>query len=232
MWSVDSWILEVGPLFSYFPAHASLGLESTLRDWVLLDGSWKVDLLCIWLLDDVIKCIRVCLFLWFVVKQRLLNNLECVKRGIGQNIVCSLCGHDTEDIMHVLRDCLMARKAWKLVIFLKMQSKFFFNPFKIGFPLNVCCHFTCSSLFGLIAWRIWKNMNLFIFQNINWMAYEIVKVSLNWAQQFKPFLNEAKPNSPNSKTHSYYKGNWVYLFSDGAMARASGNASMGGVVRD
>ncbi|KAH1074538.1 hypothetical protein J1N35_026866, partial [Gossypium stocksii] len=50
-----SWVLKVGPLFSYVPAHASLDLESTLRDWVLLNGSWNVDLLHIWLPDDVIK---------------------------------------------------------------------------------------------------------------------------------------------------------------------------------
>ncbi|MBA0736709.1 hypothetical protein Gogos_010223 [Gossypium gossypioides] len=31
--------------------------KSTLRDWVLLDGSWNIDLLRIWLPDDVIECI-------------------------------------------------------------------------------------------------------------------------------------------------------------------------------
>ncbi|MBA0656676.1 hypothetical protein Goklo_009014 [Gossypium klotzschianum] len=51
----DFWVPEVGPLFSYVPAHASLDLESTLRDWVLLDGFWNVYLLHIWLPDDVIK---------------------------------------------------------------------------------------------------------------------------------------------------------------------------------
>ncbi|MBA0689292.1 hypothetical protein Goari_007027 [Gossypium aridum] len=34
----DFWVPEVGPLFSYVPAHSSLDLESTLRDWALLDG--------------------------------------------------------------------------------------------------------------------------------------------------------------------------------------------------
>ncbi|KAH1113814.1 hypothetical protein J1N35_007192 [Gossypium stocksii] len=53
----DSWVLDIGPIFSYVLAYASLDLESTLRDWVLLDGSWNVDLLHIWLLDNMIKCI-------------------------------------------------------------------------------------------------------------------------------------------------------------------------------
>ncbi|KAH1129774.1 hypothetical protein J1N35_001152, partial [Gossypium stocksii] len=53
-----------------------------------------------------------------------------------------------------------------------------------------------------------------------------------WDQQFKPFLNGVKPNSPNSEIHSHYEDNWVYLFSNGAVARASRNASVGGVVCD
>ncbi|MBA0798019.1 hypothetical protein Gohar_008656 [Gossypium harknessii] len=42
-----------------------------------------------------------------------------------------------------------------------------------------------SCLFGLIAWRIWKNRNLFIFQGITWTAHEIVKDSFSWAQQYE-----------------------------------------------
>ncbi|MFQ6641857.1 hypothetical protein Gotur_017085, partial [Gossypium turneri] len=40
------------------------------------------------------------------------------------------------------------------------------------------------------------------------------------------------PNPLNSLFHSHYEGNWVHLFSDGAVARDFRNASVGGVVRD
>lgn len=70
------------------------------------------------------------------------------------------------------------------------------------------------------------------FQNITWTAYEIVKVSLSWAQQFEPFLNGSKTNPPNSVIHSQYEDNWVHLFSDGVMARVFKNAFAGGVVCD
>ncbi|MBA0843598.1 hypothetical protein Goarm_000770, partial [Gossypium armourianum] len=41
-----------------------------------------------------------------------------------------------------------------------------------------------------------------------------------------------KPNSPNLEIHYHCEDNWVYLFSDGVVARASENAFAGGVVRD
>ncbi|KAH1074553.1 hypothetical protein J1N35_026881 [Gossypium stocksii] len=50
---------------------------------------------------------------------------------------------------------------------------------------------TWSCLFGLIAWRIWKNKNLFIFQNIFWDAMEVVKVSSCWARQYKAHLGDS-----------------------------------------
>lgn len=35
----DSWVLGLGPLLSYVPAHARLDLDCTLCDWVLTDRS-------------------------------------------------------------------------------------------------------------------------------------------------------------------------------------------------
>ncbi|KAA3479142.1 LINE-1 reverse transcriptase isogeny [Gossypium australe] len=35
----DNWIPKVGPLLSYVPAHSRLNLDSTLKDWVLQEGS-------------------------------------------------------------------------------------------------------------------------------------------------------------------------------------------------
>ncbi|KAA3466349.1 reverse transcriptase [Gossypium australe] len=65
MWSVgdgsticgwkDNWIPDAGPLLSYVSAYERLNLDSTLKDWVLPDGSWNIDMLHIWLLDVMIK---------------------------------------------------------------------------------------------------------------------------------------------------------------------------------
>lgn len=122
---------------------------------------------------------------------------------------------------------------------LEKQNRFFSDPFQIWLSANLCCHLklqgiraTWSCLFGIIAWRIWKNINLFIFQNISWTTYEIVKALLCWAQQPKPFINNSKSTTHTSIIQTHFEGNWVYLFTDGAVARVTRYASTEGVVRD
>ncbi|KAK5831225.1 hypothetical protein PVK06_015020 [Gossypium arboreum] len=125
-----------------------------------------------------------------------------------------------------------------LVVPTEKHSRFFSNSFQILFSTNLCCHdklqdkgITWLCLFGIITWRLWKNRNLFIFQNINWTAYEIIKTSLSWAQHFEPFLIGVQSIASNSKIRHHLVDNWVHLLSDGVVARDTGNASAGGVVR-
>ncbi|MBA0570855.1 hypothetical protein Golob_004461, partial [Gossypium lobatum] len=65
-------------------------------------------------------------FIWLVFKQRLLTNSERVRRGIGQEESCHLCGYNTEDALHVLKDCPFANDIWNQVI-PSNQHKWFFN---------------------------------------------------------------------------------------------------------
>lgn len=113
------------------------------------------------------------------------------------------------------------------------------KKYKVWLFINLCFHFKMqdwgviwSCLFGLIAWRIWKNMNLFIFQNVNWSTYEIVKASLSWTQQFEPHLSGYKVNFLIPVIHSHSEGNWIHFFFYGAMTRDFNNAFAGEVVHN
>ncbi|KAK5776256.1 hypothetical protein PVK06_044215 [Gossypium arboreum] len=146
----------------------------------------------------------------------------------------AICGHDTKDIIHVLRDCSKAKEVWKLVVPSEKQARFFSDLFQIWFSTKLCCHLkmqdkeiTWSCLFGLIAWRIWKNRNLFIFQNINWTAHDVLKSSLGWAQHYEFFSIGTKNRSTFSEIHHYISDEWVHLFTDRIVARASGNDHSG-----
>ncbi|MBA0599498.1 hypothetical protein Gorai_005715, partial [Gossypium raimondii] len=44
------------------------------------------------------------------------HNLERVRRGIGQDASCPVCGHVVEDTLHVLRDCLAVNEVWEQVV--------------------------------------------------------------------------------------------------------------------
>ncbi|MBA0813249.1 hypothetical protein Gohar_027118, partial [Gossypium harknessii] len=47
-------------------------------------------------------------------------------RGIGQEESCHLCGYNTEDALHVLRDCPFVNDIWNQVI-PSNQHRWFFN---------------------------------------------------------------------------------------------------------
>lgn len=70
----------------------------TKRTWSAQGNKWKE----VWKYQGPH---RVRFFLWLVCKQRLLTNLEKARRGIGQDISCQICYHNTKDILHVLREC-------------------------------------------------------------------------------------------------------------------------------
>ncbi|KAA3453419.1 reverse transcriptase [Gossypium australe] len=291
----DNWIPKLGPLLSYVPAHSRLNMDSTPKDWVLQEGCWNIDMLKIWLPDDIIKRIlsippphptegedriiwactesgsftirsayrslkentwrpkddnwniiwkyqgpqRVRIFLWLVASQRVLTNSERFRRGFGQSSACSRCGHNLEDIMHALRDCPTAKKAWMLVVPLEKQSRFFSDSMQNWLSFNLSCHIklqdkgiTWSCLFGILAWRLWKNKNLFIFQNIDWTPLELIKSSLSWAQNFEAFITRSKLNDTPPGHLQHCSDNWVFLYSDGVVAKDSKNGATDGVVRD
>lgn len=66
------------------------------------------------------------------------------------------------------------------------KNRIFSTPFQPWLSTNIGSHSflqdhatSWSSLFGIILWRIWKNKNLFIFQNISLTVNEILKVSFS-----------------------------------------------------
>ncbi|MBA0688536.1 hypothetical protein Goari_006313 [Gossypium aridum] len=99
---------------------------------------------------ELLRQRRVHFFFWTVLKQRLLTNAERAKRGLAEDPSCLICGHASEDILHVTRNCTLAKEV---------------NP-----------NPTAGKLFGLLAWRLWKN-HLFIFQGKSWSSEEKIKTS-------------------------------------------------------
>ncbi|XP_052876282.1 (+)-neomenthol dehydrogenase-like [Gossypium arboreum] len=57
-----------------------------------------------------------CSTLWRVVSKKLLTTTEHVKRGIGYDSSCDICGNHSKDILHVTRDCLVAKEIWMLAL--------------------------------------------------------------------------------------------------------------------
>ncbi|MBA0748070.1 hypothetical protein Gogos_004925 [Gossypium gossypioides] len=53
---------------------------------------------------------RVRFFFWTVLKKRLLTNAERVRRGLEVDPSYPIYGHDSEDILHIIRDCTTTKE--------------------------------------------------------------------------------------------------------------------------
>ncbi|MBA0687002.1 hypothetical protein Goari_014565 [Gossypium aridum] len=105
------------------------------------EGLWNLDLLKVWLPDDIIIRIvsipspyafarpdridwfksgsgpqRIQMFIWLALKQRLLTQVERVIRGIWEEECCTVYKLASEDVIHVIRDCSMAKGVWSQII--------------------------------------------------------------------------------------------------------------------
>ncbi|KAL1148082.1 hypothetical protein V6Z11_A10G100800 [Gossypium hirsutum] len=83
-------------------------------------------------------------------------------RGLVVDSSCPFYGHAPEDILQILRGYTSIKDTTKI-----HEGR---------------ANWSC--LFGILAWRLWKNRNLFIFQGRSCSPEEIVKVSSSWAKQF------------------------------------------------
>ncbi|KAH1107996.1 hypothetical protein J1N35_011764 [Gossypium stocksii] len=207
------------------------------------DGSWNLEMFRIRLLEDIIcRIISIPPPHPNAGTDRIIwarSASERTRWGIGHSNACTVCGHDFEYLLHVLRDCLAAKEVWMLMVPDQLKQRFFSVSFQDWLFLNLFFHervqdreTTWSSLFGLIAWRIWKNRNLFIFQNISWDAMEVVKISSCWARQYETYLGGPTSNTPRANPTNNPDDTWVLLSSDGAVIRDSGFAASDGVIQD
>ncbi|MBA0753848.1 hypothetical protein Gogos_020276, partial [Gossypium gossypioides] len=97
-------------------------------------------------------------------------------------LTCGVYCHVFEDILHVLRNCTTARSIWDCLIPTKWHTRFYVNSLQDWLVLNLqnqqkwhLGDVEWQNLFGVIAWRLWKNCSLFIFQDASWKANDIIK---------------------------------------------------------
>ncbi|KAE8692595.1 hypothetical protein F3Y22_tig00110831pilonHSYRG00109 [Hibiscus syriacus] len=55
-------------------------------------------------------------FHWLVIRNRMMTNMECHRRGLTSAATCPIYGKEDESIPHVLRDCTQARLVWETLL--------------------------------------------------------------------------------------------------------------------
>ncbi|MBA0686721.1 hypothetical protein Goari_014309, partial [Gossypium aridum] len=148
--------------------------------------------------------------------------VELARKGIEHDSVCGVCGQDSEDVLYATRDCSVARNVWDHLIPTEWCSRFYARNIQEWLVLNLQNqHNWClggvdwQCLFGIIAWRLWKNRNIFIFQGTSWTNSEIINVANSWAKQYF--------SSKGSKANDSQ---------DGSVFEKAGFAAVGGIVHD
>ncbi|MBA0714595.1 hypothetical protein Golax_013559, partial [Gossypium laxum] len=98
----DSWIPSMGPLIQFILANVNINSNCLFNDLITEEGTWNLNLL------------------QTILKQRLLTNAKRVRRGLVVDPYCPICGHELEDVMHVIRDCTTAKEGTCLVFDAKL----------------------------------------------------------------------------------------------------------------
>ncbi|KAH1082339.1 hypothetical protein J1N35_022100 [Gossypium stocksii] len=56
------------------------------------------------------------MFIWLVLKHRLLTQVERLKRSLTNDDDYMICKAILEDTIHAIRDCKAAKEAWSLIV--------------------------------------------------------------------------------------------------------------------
>ncbi|CAN1781229.1 Putative ribonuclease H protein At1g65750 [Linum perenne] len=118
-------------------------------------------------------------FMWLTAQEKLMNNMERLRRHMSDRSECAACGGGGEDINHIFRGCNVARSIWSLILpevvsvpqlELDFQSWWFAN---IGNPI-------INPLFGIVAWLIWKRRNKLVFDGVAWSTEDVRNQAKFW----------------------------------------------------
>ncbi|KAE8672269.1 hypothetical protein F3Y22_tig00111847pilonHSYRG00016 [Hibiscus syriacus] len=115
--------------------HSNLRLESSGKctiktaypelhraQWNEEDDTWDLA----WSFDSPQ---RVRNFIWVILRNLLLTNVERPRWGIVAFIGCPICRANEETIPHIIRDCTNARNVWSQIIWTQYREFLFPNSF-------------------------------------------------------------------------------------------------------
>lgn len=68
---------------------------------------------------------RVRVFMWKVLHGRIITNSLHARRGIIDDASCKACGVVEESLLHVLRDCFLAKRIWNKLLSMNVKYQFF-----------------------------------------------------------------------------------------------------------
>jgi ribonuclease HI len=162
-------------------------------------------------------------------------------RGLHISPCCGLCNAGQESILHVLRDCYLAKSFWHEYNFLPFDPDFFSSTLDTWLHNNACCSvmvpnkgYQWDTLFLFGIWSLWLQRNKFIFQQVAPSSHLRHSVEMLVEEFTYSGLNCEQPKTFVVKIVKWDKppDRWFKLNTDGSAAGNPGLAGCGGLIRD
>lgn len=143
--------------------------------------------------DLIWKCItptKIKNFLWKVVSGAIPVVDRMMQRGLKVDSRCQTCGGEGESANHVLFNCSVARQTWALSSFPVPANGFdsysiYHNLYYLFLTAkNNLVSLEIRRSFPWILWQLWKNRNLFFFEEKRFVITETVAKILDDANQW------------------------------------------------
>ncbi|CAA7025020.1 unnamed protein product [Microthlaspi erraticum] len=104
---------------------------------------------------------RTRVFLWLVVHQAIMTNMERQRRHLSDTGVCQVCRGGEESILHVLRDCPAMDGIWRRIVPARRRQSFFEAPLLSWVYENLgkddeMGGYSWATVFAMSLWWGWK----------------------------------------------------------------------------
>ena len=192
---------------------------------------------------------RIRTFMWLVLHNRLLCNANRVKRKLSEDPRCLRCpAQDEETILHLLRDCPIARVVWRNVGGATQDPSFWMGSLEDWMVCNLQAqgrHFsdTWPTCFAVVVWWLWRWRNLVVFGRQQDIPVDTGSFLQNrFTEAWQAFYGEGNSSLQSLLQHQgrqevYIRWQappigWFTINTDGAAKGSPGPSGGGGVLRD
>ncbi|KAG7599606.1 Endonuclease/exonuclease/phosphatase superfamily [Arabidopsis suecica] len=219
--------------FTVKSAYNLLTRDETPRQWMgnLFKRVWRVR-----------APERVRMFLWLVVNQAIMTNVERHRRHLSDSGLCQVCKGGEETIIHVLRDCPAMEGIWQRLLPPRSRQPFFAKSIlewvyaNLGEEREVAGS-PWSTCFAMTVWWGWKWRCGNVF-NSNGKCRDRLRFLKELAKEVSSaflFVEGSGRRAMREERLIAWKppgDDWIKLNTDGASQGNPGKATAGGVLRD
>lgn len=184
------------------------------------------------------------LFLWLVWWDRLPTKNLLHLRNIVQDNECPCCKDESENTLHVLRDCVRAEKVWDLL----SPPVTFWHQGQVGLWIKESVSIdretqgvSWSILIPFLCYEIWVGRNKFVFEGVQPATpHATLARSVQQAKYFLAASLSTQDLSPIPVPYSvesfinrnHFTVNWVHVNVDASYVDIETESCIAGIIRN